>query len=97
MRLRSQVCGTEVIIVRKPTEPVELTCGGAALIGLTDEVRPGLSVAEGLGTGNQLGKRYTAQRVTSLEVLVTKAGEGTLGDGTEPLVLKDAKPLPSSD
>jgi hypothetical protein len=30
-------------------------------------------------------------------VLVTKPGQGTLALGGEPLVLKEAKPLPASD
>jgi hypothetical protein len=32
-----------------------------------------------------------------LEVLVTKAGQGALSVGGDPLLQKDAKPLPSSD
>jgi hypothetical protein len=44
----------------------------------------------------ELGKRYTDEGGT-LEVLVTKAGPGTLANGTTPLVLKAAKPLPASD
>ena len=46
--------------------------------------------------GSLLGKRYTMSQ-GGLEVLVTKAGEGSLGVGPERLVPKEAKPLPSSD
>jgi hypothetical protein len=95
-RLRSQVCETEVIVVRLGGEPVELTCGGHPMLGLSDEPTPGLAPADGLDGGSLLGKRYTAPD-TDLELLVTKAGKGTLGIGAEPLVLKEAKPLPSSD
>jgi hypothetical protein len=46
--------------------------------------------------GALLGKRYVEDAL-GLEVLCTKAGEGTLAvDGTA-LPIKDAKPLPSSD
>ena len=30
-RLRSQAHGTEVIVVRAPDQPVELTCGGSPM------------------------------------------------------------------
>jgi hypothetical protein len=93
-RLRSQVCSTEVIVVRPPSSPIELMCGGHPMIPAGKEPEPGLALAE--GEPSLLGKRYT-NGDESLEVLVTKAGQGTLADGATPLVLKAAKPLPSSD
>lgn len=42
------------------------------------------------------GKRYTDEAET-FELLCTKAGKGSLSLAGEPLVLKAAKPLPSSD
>lgn len=48
-----------------------------------------------LADGNQMGKRYVDD--TGAEVLVTKAGAGTLTIGDTPLSLKEAKPLPASD
>jgi hypothetical protein len=42
-----------------------------------------------------MGKRYIDD--TGAEVLVTKAGSGSLSIGTIPLVVKEAKPLPASD
>lgn len=96
-RLRSQVCATEVVLVRPPTVEVSLTCGGAALVPLEDEVAAGAMPAVGLDGGNQLGKRYTSERDESMELLVTKAGAGTLADGATPLLVKQAKALPSSD
>lgn len=95
-RLRSQVCDTEVIIVRLGDPSVELTCGGHPMLGLGEEAGATVAPKDGLDGGSLLGKRYTAPD-TDIEVLVTKAGTGTLGLGTEPLVVKDAKPLPSSD
>jgi hypothetical protein len=93
-RLRSQVCPTEVIVV-KPAA-VALTCGGPPMIPLGDTPADGLSADPSLSDGNQLGKRYTSVG-EELEVLVTKPGTGTIADGTSPLVLKQAKALPASD
>jgi hypothetical protein len=45
--------------------------------------------------GNVMGKRYVDE--SGAEVLVTKAGAGTLSIGDVPLSIKEAKPLPASD
>jgi hypothetical protein len=96
-RMKSQVCDTQVIIVRAPTREVALTCGGHPMVELTAETAQGLQIDPALSTGSPLGKRFTLADEEGLEVLVTKAGAGTLADGTSPLVAKDAKPLPASD
>jgi hypothetical protein len=96
-RLRSQVCTTEVIVVRPGAGSVTLTCGGQPLVEIAAPKTEGATPAPGLDKGTLLGKRYTAESDGTLEVLVTKPGAGTLGDGETPLVLKDAKPLPASD
>ncbi len=96
LRLRSQVCSTEVIIVRGSTD-VDLTCGGKPLVSVSEAVEPGSVPAPGLDAGSQLGKRYVVEGSGTVEVLCTKPGEGSLAVGDAPLVLKDAKPLPSSD
>ena len=56
----------------------------------------GGTVAADAAGGTALGKRYVTA-AGDLELLCTKAGQGSLGVGTTPLVLKEAKPLPSSD
>jgi len=94
-RLRSQVCSTEVIVVKAPDGDVDLACGGAAMIPLDAPVAAG-SIADAHRGGTLLGKRY-ADETTGIEVLCTKAGEGALSLGSTPLPVKDAKPLPSSD
>ena|SRR3954463_5539785 len=94
-RYRSQVCETEVIIVRPLPGDVDLTCGGQPIIDHAESASGGTPAA-GLDTGTQMGKRYT-EDTGALEVLVTKPGAGTLAIGTTPLVLKDSKPLPASD
>jgi hypothetical protein len=97
LRLRSQVCSTEVIVVRPPSDDLELSCGGKPMVELGTEVDDSAAPAPGLDTGSQMGKRYTTEDESGLELLVTKAGDGTLTARDVPLVLKDAKPLPSSD
>jgi hypothetical protein len=42
-----------------------------------------------------MGKRYVDD--AGAEVLVTKAGQGSLSIGDTPLTIKEAKPLPASD
>jgi hypothetical protein len=96
-RLRSQVCTTEVIVVRPPAHEIDLSCGGKPMVELGTEVDAAATPAPGLDTGSLMGKRYTSDDDSTLEILVTKAGDGTLAAGDVPLVQKDAKPLPSSD
>lgn len=95
-RLRSAVCTTEVMVVAAPTDDLELTCGGAPMIGIDDEPPAGASVSADAAEGTALGKRYTND-AGDLEVLCTKAGDGSVAVGGELLVQKDAKALPSSD
>lgn len=96
-RLRSQVCTTEVIIVRAPKAELDLECGGRPMVDLAEAVITEAAPAPGLDTGSELGKRYTAPEDESVEVLVTVAGAGTLSAGGTPLVVRATKPLPSSD
>jgi hypothetical protein len=96
LRLRSQVCSTEVIIVRGSAD-VDLTCGGKPMVSVAEAAEPGSAPAPGLDAGSELGKRYTVEGSAALEVLCTKPGQGSLAIADTPLVLKDAKPLPSSD
>ena len=95
-RYRSQVCETELIVVRPLPGDLDLTCGGHPVIDLKAEPTAGLSLKEGTDTGTALGKRYT-DASGELELLVTKAGQGSLALGGQPLVVKEAKPLPASD
>ena len=55
----------------------------------------GLSLDPALSDGNLMGKRYVDE--SGAEILVTKAGAGTLSIGSTPLAIKEAKPLPASD
>jgi hypothetical protein len=98
-RLQSQVCDTQVIVVRSSDSLDDLRAGGAPMVPLDSQADPAesanLEIDPALSDGNAMGKRYVDE--TGAEVLVTKAGAGTLSVGTTPLSLKEAKPLPASD
>ncbi len=94
-RLKSTVCTTELIIVRAPAVDVDLRCGGHAVVP-TAEDHPSGEVDPVHSAGSAIGKRYTDEDL-GLEALITRAGDGSLSIGDEPMCLKDAKPLPSSD
>ena len=96
LRLRSAVCTTEIIVVRAPTSPVEIECGGASMITVGGEPVSAASIDPQFAGGTLLGKRYALDDV-GLELLCTKAGEGSLAVSGIAMLLKDAKPLPSSD
>ena len=95
-RLKSTVCNTEVIVVKAPTGDVAVTCGGAPMVLAGEDVAEKGKPAADAADGTALGKRYVNGDET-LEILCTKAGDGSLGVGGELLVLKEAKPLPASD
>jgi hypothetical protein len=94
-RLRSATDTCEVVVVKAPAEPVDLRCGGHALRPI-DAEGPPESIEPGFDQGTQLGKRYADEEL-GLEVLCTKAGEGSLSVGDTLLEVKGAKPLPASD
>jgi hypothetical protein len=99
VRLRSQTCTTEVIVVRAPDVPVKLACGGAPMVDMDTTPDPALQadgVSDELSGGTLLGKRY-ATTDESLEVLVTKPGAGSLTVDGQILEVKTARALPSSD
>jgi len=94
-RLRSASDACEVMVVRAPAEPVDLRCGGHAFLPVDAEMAP-QSIESGFDQGTQLGKRYSDDEL-GLEVLCTKAGEGSISVGETILAVKGAKPLPASD
>lgn len=95
-RWKSAVCAAEVVVVRPPSAAVSLECGGAPMLAAGTERPEGGSVAEAHAAGSLLGKRYI-DADTGLEALCAKAGAGSLSVDGRPLVVKDAKKLPSSD
>ena len=96
-KLASTVCLTEVIVVRPPAAPVSVECGGAPMVAVDDAPSDQSgNLAESHSEGTPLGKRYHHE-ASGLELLCTRAGDGSLSVGGEAIPLKDAKPLPSSD
>jgi hypothetical protein len=95
-RLRSVVDPTEVVVVRTPGGDIDLRCGGHAMIALADTPPADAVIDPELSGGTAIGKRYSEDEL-GLELLVTKAGQGSLSLGATVLELKSAKPLPSSD
>jgi hypothetical protein len=94
-RLRSATDACEIVVVKAPAEPVDLRCGGHAFLAIDAEVPP-QGIEPGFDQGTQLGKRYADDEL-GLEVLCTKAGEGSISVGETILVVKGAKALPASD
>jgi hypothetical protein len=95
-RFRSAVCDTEVVVVRAVEDGVELCCGGAPMLDL-DSPRPAAAgPAAGADGGTRIGKRYTDPD-TGVELLCTKAGNGSLAVDGRPMEIRTAKPLPATD
>ena len=94
-RIKSAVCPTELMVIQAPAGDVDVRCGGAPMLGISDP-KPEHAIDPSLKSGTQIGQRYVDAAGT-IELLCTKPGEGTLALGGTPLVLKEAKPLPASD
>jgi hypothetical protein len=95
-RWKSAVCAAEFVVVRPPSAPGELACGGYPVVPHGASPPDGVSPSPDLSAGSQAGKRY-GDVETGLEVLCAKAGAGSLSLSGRPLALRDAKKLPSSD
>jgi hypothetical protein len=95
MRLVSQVCATEIVVVKAGEQDVDLRCGGHPMIA-AGESRGDAELSSGHDAGTQLGKRYGDDAV-GIQVLCTKAGAGSLSIGDHALGRAEAKPLPASD
>ncbi|MGO9104251.1 MAG: hypothetical protein ACLP9Y_34380 [Mycobacterium sp.] len=94
-RLQSQVCDTQVIVVKTAASLDDLRAGGVPMVPIGTATSPDAALDPAFSDGNTMGKRYVDE--TGAEVLVTKAGAGTLTVGLTPMTLKEAKPLPASD
>jgi len=96
LRLESSTCDTQVVVVKAPkdADDVDVRCGGEPMreLGAGGDRAP-IAVE---GDATLLGKRYADEEL-GLELLCTQAGAGALTVGTTPLLVKGAKPLPSSD
>jgi hypothetical protein len=95
VRLKSAADETQVVVVRAPDGEIDLTCGGHPLVPIDQDVAAA-ALKDGHDGPTLIGKRYADEGV-GIELLCTKAGAGALFLNGEPLPLKEAKPLPSSD
>jgi hypothetical protein len=95
MKLHSAVCDGQVIVVRAPSEPMNVECGGAPLLA-EGEDGSGAAIDPAHSDGILIGKRYTTE-AGDIELLATKAGQGSLSVDGVPMTIKGAKPLPASD
>ena len=93
-RLQSQVDDTQVIVVKSADSLDDLRCGGSPMVELGAQ-KSGGDIDAQFADGSVMGKRYVDD--AGAEVLVTKAGKGSLSVGDTLLALKEAKPLPASD
>jgi hypothetical protein len=91
-KLKSAACDTEVMVVRG--SDVVLECGGVPMVDERPAEKATLNPA--FAEGTKIGKRYT-DAAGGIELLCTKAGQGSLSIAGVALQPKDAKPLPSSD
>jgi hypothetical protein len=96
LKLHSAVCEAQVVVVKAPSDDVEVGCGGAPLLEDGQEPEGAAALDPSAGDAPLLGKRY-ADDDLGLELLCTRAGTGALTVDGRPLLLKGAKPLPSSD
>ncbi|MED5810893.1 hypothetical protein VST63_00850 [Mycolicibacterium sp. 050232] len=94
-RLQSQVCDTQIIVVRSTESLDGLRAGGAPMIAIGDSAAEGLTLDPAFAGGTVMGKRYVDD--SGAEILVTKSGKGSLSVGDNPMEIKAAKPLPASD
>lgn len=94
-RLQSVTCDTSVIVVRAPAGDVDVRCGGHPMVAAGTAAERVDAIGD-QGAGTLMGKRYGGDEL-GMELLCTKAGPSQLTIGDEPIPLKEAKPLPSSD
>jgi hypothetical protein len=95
-KLHSAVCDGQVIVVRAPATAVDVHCGGVPLLEEGQAPEEGVQLDPGPGEGPLIGKRY-ADEDLGLELLCIRPGQGALTVDGRPLLVKGAKPLPSSD
>jgi len=94
MRLKSAVSDAELLVIKAESARV-VTCGGAPMLVGTEAVAPPGTAATD-DAQCQLGKRYVNASGT-VELVCVKAGKGSLAVDGNPMQIKAAKALPSSD
>src|SRR4029450_13562320 len=80
-KLASTVCGTEVIVVRPPSEPVEVSCGGSPMVP-ADEAPP-----RGGRGGERVGVSWGASPMVPADEAPPEGGRGTIEGGGDATLL----------
>ena len=96
-RFRSAVCEAEVVVVKAPAGELDLRFGGHPVVPVGDEAPAASTAAAGFDGACLIGKRYVDELGRRSRCCAPRPGTSSLSLGDELLVLKDAKPLPSSD
>ena len=94
-RFKSDVCDTQVMVIKAPAGEFELCCGGVGMLVPT-ATSGGTTLHGGHAGETLIGKRYV-NADESVELLCTKGGKGSLSLNGTPMEVKQAKQLPSSD
>jgi len=90
------VGGAEFVVVRPPKQVESLQSGGHPVQPAADAANSGMEPEASLSDVLAVGKRYSDD-VSGLELLVSKAGKGTLTVDGRVMALKETKALPASD
>ena len=93
-KLSSTVCKTQIMVLRAPSEELDISCGGAPMqVGDPADLNP---IDDTQASGTLVGKRYTDEAET-MEFLCTRGGDGSVAVAGYTIDVKAAKKLPSSD
>jgi hypothetical protein len=95
-RFKSSVCDTQVMVVKAPAGEHDLRCGGSLMLPAAATASETVRLNPAFAGGTLIGKRYV-NADESIELLCIKGGQGALVLDGEPLGIKQAKQLPSSD
>jgi hypothetical protein len=96
MRLSSQVCSTQAIVVRAPGVELDVSCGGQPMVSTSLPGQPPLVGDPDTKDPSLLGKRY-GRPAGDLELLIVRAGDFAIAVEGDRLVEQQSKQLPSSD
>ena len=94
-RLQSQVCDTQVIVVKAADSLDDLRCGGRPMVPLDADGRP---MPRPIRPSPTAARWASATSTTAApRCWSPRPAPGSLSVGATPLTLKEAKPLPASD
>lgn len=96
MRIKSAVCSMEAVVIKAPSAGENILCGGQVMVQMSDAKPDVAPLAQAQHGHALIGKRYVDEE-SGLELLCSKQGFGALEFEGRELILKQPKPLPSSD